>query len=156
MNEFIEMVDEKVVYFPKNESPESCMDYHQGSGGFNTFGFVSFILTTVNAISVLLSNLNNRNNNNNNNNNDNNNNNNQFLESSIMTMQMAMRRKKKSIDGIALKIDELPPTIYILFKFWFKKFWCKTSECYKRNYCSMINETKEIGDLAEIMGESLG
>jgi hypothetical protein len=49
-------------------------DTSNSGGGFNTFAFLSFLLSAVNAISVVSNNINNRRNNNNNNNNENNNN----------------------------------------------------------------------------------
>ena len=69
-------------------------DATTGGGGFNTFGFLAFLLAGFNAISVVSNNNNNRNNNNNNQNNDNNNNNFQTLESSVTGMQMVGRRRR--------------------------------------------------------------
>ena len=69
-------------------------DAATGGGGFNTFGFLAFLLAGFNAISVVSNNNNNRNNNNNNQNNDNNNNNFQTLESSVTGMQMVGRRRR--------------------------------------------------------------
>ena len=86
-----------VVFFPTEDGggdTGGCQDATTGGGGFNTFGFLSFLLAGFNAVSVVSNNNNNRNNNNNNQNNDNNNNNFQTLESSVMGMQMVQRRKR--------------------------------------------------------------
>ena len=76
----------------------TAKDATTGGGGFNTFGFLAFLLAGFNAISVVSNNNNNRNNNNNNQNNDNNNNNFQTLESSVTGMQMVGRRRRGAAD----------------------------------------------------------
>ena len=87
----------QVVFFPTGETDTGtggCQDATTGGGGFNTFAFMSFLMTGFNAVSVVSNNNNNRNNNNNNRNNQNNNNNFQTQESSVMGMQMVSRRRR--------------------------------------------------------------
>ena len=76
------------------------------SGGFNTFGFLSFLMAGFNAVSVIASNNNNRNNNNNNRNNQNNNNNFQTQESSVMGMQTVSRRRRSETNTSSLFMEE--------------------------------------------------
>ena len=76
------------------------------SGGFNTFGFLSFLMAGFNAVSVIASNNNNRNNNNNNRNNQNNNNNFQTQESSVMGMQTVSRRRRSETNTSSLFLEE--------------------------------------------------
>ena len=76
------------------------------SGGFNTFGFLSFLMAGFNAVSVIASNNNNRNNNNNNRNNQNNNNNFQTQESSVMGMQTVSRRRRSETNTSSLFSEE--------------------------------------------------
>merc|ERR1719233_2281897 len=88
----------QVVFFPTGDNePENggCKDATSGGGGFNTFGFMAFLLAGFNAVSVVSNNNNNRNNNNNNRNNQNNNNNFQTQESSVMGEQMVGGRRKR-------------------------------------------------------------
>ena len=88
----------QVVFFPTGDNePDNggCKDATSGGGGFNTFGFMAFLLAGFNAVSVVSNNNNNRNNNNNNRNNQNNNNNFQTQESSVMGEQMVSRRRKR-------------------------------------------------------------
>jgi len=90
---------EPVVFFPTGDNSADnggCQDATSGGGGFNTFGFLSFLMAAFNAVSVVSNNINDRNNNNNNNNNDNNNNNFQDLQSSVMGEQMVKRRRRSS------------------------------------------------------------
>merc|ERR1711971_56271 len=90
---------EPVVFFPTGDNSADnggCQDATSGGGGFNTFGFLSFLMAAFNAVSVVSNNINDRNNNNNNNNNDNNNNNFQDLQSSVMGEQMVRRRRRSS------------------------------------------------------------
>ena len=89
----------QVVFFPTGDTESAdnggCKDATSGGGGFNTFGFMAFLLAGFNAVSVVSNNNNNRNNNNNNRNNQNNNNNFQTQESSVMGEQMVSRRRKR-------------------------------------------------------------
>jgi len=101
--------DEKpqVVFFPTGETEAGgCQDAATGGGGFNTFGFLSFLMAGFNAVSVIASNNNNRNNNNNNRNNQNNNNNFQTQESSVMGMQTVSRRRRSDTNSSALFMED--------------------------------------------------
>ena len=86
--------EDKLVHHNNDVKTLTVKDAATGGGGFNTFGFLAFLLAGFNAISVVSNNNNNRNNNNNNQNNDNNNNNFQTLESSVTGMQMVGRRRR--------------------------------------------------------------
>jgi len=101
--------DEKpqVVFFPTGDTESGgCQDASTGGGGFNTFGFLSFLMAGFNAVSVIASNNNNRNNNNNNRNNQNNNNNFQTQESSVMGMQTVSRRRRSETNTSSLFPEE--------------------------------------------------
>ena len=83
-----------------------CLNQFVLKGGFNTFGFLSFLMAGFNAVSVIASNNNNRNNNNNNRNNQNNNNNFQTQESSVMGMQTVSRRRRSETNTSSLFPEE--------------------------------------------------
>ena len=126
-----------VVFFPTDSGggdAGGCQDATTGGGGFNTFGFLAFLLAGFNAVSVVSNNNNNRNNNNNNNNNDNNNNNFQTLESSVNGMQM-VQRKKRDVDddwdsnSVFLEVAEK------FMRAWVRNKLTQEKQCQLRNIC---------------------
>ena len=135
-----------VVFFPTEDGggdTGGCQDASTGGGGFNTFGFLAFLLAGFNAVSVVSNNNNNQNNNNNNQNNDNNNNNFQTLESSVMGMQM-VQRKKRDADpenqqylNVTLQNDKekLYRIANNFMRAWMRNKFTNDKGCQLRNVC---------------------
>ena len=88
----MEAAGQKTVFFPSGEAG-GCQDA-VSAGGFNTFGFLSFLLAAFNIVS-LVANNNNNSQNDNNENNDNNNNAQQTLESSVSGQQTVGGRGRR-------------------------------------------------------------
>ena len=136
-----------VVFFPTEDGggdTGGCQDATTGGGGFNTFGFLAFLLAGFNAVSVVSNNNNNRNNNNNNQNNDNNNNNFQTLESSVMGMQM-VQRKKRDADpenqqsNATMEMQNDKEKLYRIadnfMRAWMRNKFTNDTGCQFRNVC---------------------
>ena len=137
-----------VVFFPTEDGggdTGGCQDATTGGGGFNTFGFLAFLLAGFNAVSVVSNNNNNRNNNNNNQNNDNNNNNFQTLESSVMGMQMVQRRRRdahpesQQFSNVTLQMQNDKEKLYRIadnfMRAWMRNKFTKNTSCQMRNIC---------------------
>ena len=142
-----------VVFFPTEDGggdTGGCQDATTGGGGFNTFGFLAFLLAGFNAVSVVSNNNNNRNNNNNNQNNDNNNNNFQTLESSVMGMQMVQRKKRDSdpqnqrYSNVTMRTDreKLYRIADNFMRAWMKNKFTNDTGCQLRNVCDANREER--------------
>ena len=137
-----------VVFFPTEDGggdTGGCQDATTGGGGFNTFGFLAFLLAGFNAVSVVSNNNNNRNNNNNNQNNDNNNNNFQTLESSVMGMQNVQRKKRdadpenQQFSNVTMQMQNDKEKLYRIadnfMRAWMRNKFTNDTGCQLRNVC---------------------
>jgi len=128
--------DPSVVFFPtggNSQSGAKCQDEESGGGGFNTFGFLSFLITAYNMASLI------SNNNNNNRNNDNNNNNFQTLESSVKGEQTVRRKKKRrsTHQPEQEKVFYIDNMIEQFARTWIRNKFTSEESCWVQNICKV-------------------